>query len=159
MGKTQVALEYAHRFAENPELVAGQLTALAVSLGLVSEHAEAEALAALRVHLQQQVRWLLVFDNAETVAAMQPWLPAGVGHVLVTSRCRDWHEFASVVALEPFNRRESLTLLRERVPDLPECDADRIADQLGDLPLALVQAATVLAGGMPAMNTADQAGL
>src|SRR5205814_5210063 len=121
------------------------------SLGLVSERAEAEALAALRVQLQQQVRWLLVFDNAETGAAMRPWLPAGVGHVLVTSRCRDWHEFASVAALEPFNRRESLTLLRERVPDLPECDADRIADQLGDLPLALVQAATVLAGGMPAM--------
>ncbi|MGC4813451.1 FxSxx-COOH system tetratricopeptide repeat protein, partial [Micromonospora sp. DT228] len=159
VGKTQVAVEYVHRFAaqydlvvwinaEEPQLVPAQLTALAAELGLVVEHDEAGALPALRRHLQQPKRWLLVFDNAETAEAVQPWVHAGVGHVLITSRSRDWSEFARV-NLELLTRRESVTLLRNRVPELSAEDANLVADKLGDLPLALVQAATVLST-MPA---------
>ena len=161
VGKTQVATEYAHRFAaqydlvgwvnaEDPKLVLAQLTALAAGLGLVGEHGDDAALPALRTHLQQRRRWLLIFDNAEAVDAVQPWLPAGVGHVLITSRSGNWQEFATSVVLELFTRRESVAMLQGRVPDLSGPDADRVADTLGDLPLALVQAATVLSGGMPA---------
>ncbi|MET7880818.1 FxSxx-COOH system tetratricopeptide repeat protein, partial [Micromonospora profundi] len=159
VGKTQVAVEYVHRFAaqydlvawinaEDPQLVPAQLTALAAGLGLVVEHGEAGALPALRRHLQQPMRWLLVFDNAETAEAVQPWVPTGVGHLLITSRSRDWSEFTRV-DLELMTRRESVTLLRNRVPELSAGDADLVADKLGDLPLALVQAATVLST-MPA---------
>ncbi|MFG1871106.1 FxSxx-COOH system tetratricopeptide repeat protein [Micromonospora arborensis] len=159
VGKTQVAVEYVHRFAaqydlvawinaEDPQLVPAQLTALAAELGLVVEHGEAGALPALRTHLQQPKRWLLVFDNAETADPVQPWVPAGVGHILITSRSRNWPEFARV-NLELLSRRESLTLLRNRVPELTAVEADLVADKLGDLPLALVQAATVLST-MPA---------
>ncbi|WP_309232055.1 tetratricopeptide repeat protein [Micromonospora tarensis] len=133
VGKTQVAVEYVHRFAaqydlvawinaEDPQLVPAQLIALAAELGLVVEHDEAGALPALRRHLQQPKRWLLVFDNAETAEAVQPWAPAGVGHVLITSRSRDWSEFARV-HLELLTRRESVTLLRNRVPELSAEDA------------------------------------
>ncbi|MEU5907505.1 FxSxx-COOH system tetratricopeptide repeat protein, partial [Micromonospora sp. NPDC047467] len=159
VGKTQVAVEYVHRFAaqydlvawinaEDPQLVPAQLTALAADLGLVVEHGEAGALPALRRLLQQPKRWLLVFDNAETAVAVQPWVPAGVGHVLITSRSRNWSEFARV-DLELLTRRESVTLLRNRVSELSAEDADLVADRLGDLPLALVQAANVLST-MPA---------
>ena len=159
VGKTQVAVEYVHRFAaqydlvawinaEDPQLVPAQLTALAAELGLVGEHGEAGALPALRTHLQQPKRWLLVFDNAETADPVQPWVPAGVSHVLITSRSRTWSEFARV-NLELLSRRESLTLLRNRVPELTAEEANLVADKLGDLPLALVQAATVLST-MPA---------
>ncbi|TCB93390.1 toll/interleukin-1 receptor domain-containing protein [Micromonospora zingiberis] len=159
VGKTQVAAEYAHRFAaqydlvawldaEQPHLVPAQLTALATDLGLVTEHGEAAALPALRRHLQQPMRWLLVFDNAETTEAVQPWLPAGFGHVLVTSRSDNWPEYADVT-LELLTRRESVTLLRSRVTDLAPDQADAVADKLGDLPLALTQAATTLRS-MPA---------
>jgi hypothetical protein len=44
-----------------------------------------------------------------------------------------------------FARPESVRLLRSRVPALAEPAADRLAGQLGDLPLAVVQAASVLA--------------
>ncbi|MDG4809168.1 FxSxx-COOH system tetratricopeptide repeat protein [Micromonospora sp. WMMD1120] len=159
VGKTQVAMEYVHRFAaqydlvawinaEDPQLVPAQLTALAAELGLIVEHDEAGALAALRRHLRQPRRWLLVFDNAETAEVVQPGVEAGVGHVLITSRSRDWSEFARV-HLELLTRRESVTLLRNRVRELSAEDADLVADRLGDLPLALVQAATVLST-MPA---------
>ncbi|WP_431935677.1 FxSxx-COOH system tetratricopeptide repeat protein [Micromonospora sp. RP3T] len=154
VGKTQVAVQYVHRFAaqydlvawinaEDPQLVAAQLTALAADLGLVTEHGEAGALPALRRYLQQPKRWLLVFDNAETTEAVQPWVPVGVGHVLVTSRKGNWPEFTRV-NVELLTRRESVTLLRHRVPELSAENADLVADKLGDLPLALVQAATVL---------------
>ncbi|PGH45899.1 ATP-binding protein [Micromonospora sp. WMMA1996] len=154
VGKTQVAMQYVHRFAaqydlvawinaEDPQLVAAQLTALAADLGLVTEHGEAGALPALRRYLQQPKRWLLVFDNAETAEAVQPWVPVGVGHVLITSRKGNWPEFTRVT-LELMTRRESVALLRHRVPELSAENADLVADKLGYLPLALVQAATVL---------------
>ncbi|MBQ1023410.1 FxSxx-COOH system tetratricopeptide repeat protein [Micromonospora sp. C95] len=154
VGKTQVAMQYVHRFAaqydlvawinaEDPQLVPARLTALATDLGLVAEHGEAGALPALRRYLQQPKRWLLVFDNAETAEAVQPWVPVGIGHVLITSRRGNWPEFTRVT-LELLTRRESVTLLRHRVPELSVDNADVVADKLGDLPLALVQAATVL---------------
>ncbi|MCA1707573.1 MAG: hypothetical protein LC808_31610, partial [Actinobacteria bacterium] len=44
-----------------------------------------------------------------------------------------------------FDRDESIRLLRRRAPQLPNQDAGRIAEALGDLPLALAQAGAHLA--------------
>ncbi len=43
-----------------------------------------------------------------------------------------------------FDRGESISLLRRWLPDLTEEDADRVADALDNLPLALTQAAAYL---------------
>ena len=52
--------------------------------------------------------------------------------------------------VDVFARAESVALLRAHLPTLPDRDADRLADALGDLPLALAQAAGLLAEtGMP----------
>jgi Tetratricopeptide repeat len=100
--------------------------------------------------LRERDRWLLIYDNAEDPAALAPHLATGGGgQVLITSRNPAWHDLATPLGVDVFDRGESITLLR-RVPRLTADDAARIADALGDLPLALSQAAAYLTEtGMP----------
>jgi hypothetical protein len=88
---------------------------------------------------------LLIFDNAEDPAALARYLPGGGGQVVITSRNPDWHELATPVEVDVFDRDESITLLRRRAPQLTEDEAGRVAEALGDLPLALTQAGAYLA--------------
>jgi hypothetical protein len=157
VGKTQLAIEYAHRFgdsydvawwvdAEQAGLIGNQFAALGAALGCVQPGAGAgEVRAAVLADLHQRGRWLLVFDNAEGPAAIMPWLPGGAGHVLITSRARAWAEIAAPVEVDVLARAESAALLQHRVPGISAADADRLADRLGDLPLAVAQAAGFMA--------------
>jgi len=76
--------------------------------------------------------------------AIRPWLSAGRGHVVITSRNPGWNELASRTEITPFARYESAALLHARVSGLSELDADELAEELGDLPLALAHAAGTL---------------
>jgi hypothetical protein len=159
VGKTQVALEYAHRYladydvvwwisAEQRELVNSRLAELAGRLGQrvgdnVTEAAQS-AYDALRRGVPYS-RWLLIFDNADTPRVLEPYLSGGSGHVLVTSRNPNWSPVAKAVEVDVFTRTESIEHLRRRVPALTESDAGLVADKLGDLPLAIEQASAWLA--------------
>lgn len=131
--------------AEETALVPNKLAELACALGLakVTDPA-ASAVARLLGALPQQERWLLIYDNAEDPAALAPYLPSG-GQVLITSRNPVWDDLAAPVAVDVFDRSESIDLLCRRVPQLTADDAARIAKALGDLPLALALAAVQLA--------------
>ncbi|MFF0382867.1 FxSxx-COOH system tetratricopeptide repeat protein [Streptomyces sp. NPDC004286] len=160
VGKTQLALEYAHRFAGQYDLVwwidAEQATQLpfhyaefADRLGIAIADAGIEANArALLQHLRTRHRWLLVLDNAEQPDQIAPWLPEGPGHVLITSRDPDWSQVAQHGDVDVFTRDDSVTYLRTRSPRMAAEQADHLANELGDLPLALAQAAGVLCSGM-----------
>lgn len=87
----------------------------------------------------------MVFDNAEDPAAIRRLLPEGPGHVLITSRNPAWSGVAVPVEVDVFTRAESVHLLMHQSMTLTEQDADTIAARLGDLPLAIAQAAGVLA--------------
>jgi hypothetical protein len=168
VGKTQLAIEYAHRFAggydlvwwvnaETAGLIGEQVAALAAELGCADlgtgvEAAQAAVLAELRV----RDRWLLVFDNVPGPGDVASALPAGGGHVLITSRAQDWAEVAVPVEVDVLARAESVAILQTRVPGLEATDAGRVAQALGDLPLALAQAAAYMAGtGMAAGEYLD----
>ena len=88
--------------------------------------------------------WLVVFDNAQRPGDLVGMLPGGGGHVLITSRNRAWSGIATQVDLGEFSRAESVKFLCERSgSDEPEA-AGELADELGDLPLALAQAAAYI---------------
>jgi hypothetical protein len=98
---------------------------------------EAAVQAAVLAELRERGRWLLVFDHAENPADATSWLPGGGGHVLITSRERGWEEVAAPVEVDVLARAESVALLQARVTGLDAADPDRLAAELGDLPLAI----------------------
>ena len=156
VGKSQLAIEYAYRFAgaydlawwvdsEQPGLIGDQFAALGMALGCVQPEAGTETVrTAVLGELRERGRWLLVFDNAEDPADIAGWLP-GSGHVLITSRERRWAEVAAPVEVDVLARAESVAILRDRVAGLGEADASGLAAELGDLPLAIAQTAGFMA--------------
>ncbi|WP_405474134.1 FxSxx-COOH system tetratricopeptide repeat protein [Streptomyces canus] len=160
IGKTQIAVEYAHRFASQYDIVwwvdaeqADQLpvryTELADRLGIAKSDAGTEANAyALLQRLRTRHRWLLILDNAEQPDQIEPWLPEGPGHVLITSRNPDWHGIAHKSDLDVFTRTDSVAYFQARILGITTEQADLLAQDLGDLPLALAQAVGVLRSGM-----------
>jgi Domain of unknown function (DUF4062)/Tetratricopeptide repeat len=157
VGKTQLALAYAQRYRADYELgwwvpaetELGMVTALAdlgAELGLSAELAPAELAAGARDALGGRSGWLLIFDNAPEPAAVAEYLPgAGGGHVLVTSRDSAWQGIADPVPVDLLPRESAVGLLLRRSGDADQQTAERLADALGRLPLALEQAAAYAA--------------
>jgi hypothetical protein len=154
VGKTQIVVEYIYRYAAEYDLIwwlpadqVSQVTSsyleLAKRIGLPAGSAGAAVrlvVDSLRKRRPPFERWLLVFDNAESPAEVTPFFPPS-GHIIVTSRNPEWAGVARTVEVRVFSRHESVELLRRQVADIHGPDTDRLADALGDLPLAVAQAA------------------
>ncbi|WP_413807218.1 FxSxx-COOH system tetratricopeptide repeat protein [Streptomyces sp. OE57] len=155
IGKTQLAAEYAHRFAARYDVVwwvgvdglpalVERLGALARALGGVGGRDPDLARAALEALRRGDPyrRWLIVLDDADDPEAIAGALPAGAGHVLITSRNRAWADhYAELLDVPPLNRQDSVAFVRRRAPRIGPEDADRLAAAVEDLPLALDQTA------------------
>ncbi|MFJ4753688.1 FxSxx-COOH system tetratricopeptide repeat protein [Streptomyces sp. NPDC088763] len=149
IGKTQLALEYAHRHAHDYGLVwwvgADQLaavmaglTALASQLGLTAGQPSL-LIRALWVELAARSDWLLVYDNLDDLGAMNDLLPPSGGKLLITGRDPRIGRIGTRIDVPEFERDESISLLSRRCPTLSPEDADRVAAAVGDLPLSVEQ--------------------
>ncbi|MBK8261120.1 MAG: toll/interleukin-1 receptor domain-containing protein [Nannocystis sp.] len=154
VGKTRIALEYAHTRAAHYELrwwayahrLDNDLAELARALGIVATDDDIDRAAkAAGAYLRNHSRWLLVIDNADDPEQLRPLLPTlGPGHVLITSRVAAWYDAATPIEINvlPADVARQLLLDRSRRPD--DGHAADVARTLGYLPLALVQAAAYL---------------
>ncbi|MDQ0600799.1 tetratricopeptide (TPR) repeat protein [Streptomyces canus] len=162
IGKTLVALEYAFRHAadydlvwwvdaEQSEQVVARYAELAARVDVAKPEAGVEFNARYAMeYLRTRDRWLIILDNAEDPEQLRSWLPEGGGHVLITARNPAWSGIVPGLSLGVFSREESVAYLGGQLPALTDDQADALAEALGDLPLALAQAAGVMRGGIPA---------
>jgi tetratricopeptide (TPR) repeat protein len=158
IGKTQVAIEYAHRFrnaydaiwwiiCDPASFIDSALADLAKELGIVPSASVPETNRAVLGALtrgEPYRRWLLIFDNASNYEQLRPFLPHVTGEVLITSRNANWPEDVESVAVDVFDRGESIDHLQRRVEGLSAADAAKVADALGDLPIAVSVAGAYL---------------
>jgi tetratricopeptide (TPR) repeat protein len=162
VGKTQLAVEYVYRYgdqydliwwisAEEPSLALSSLATLCEELRLPLNRDQKQAAeTVLRSLSTSQLKWLLVFDNADDPADIVPLVPTAGGDVIITSRNQAWTTVGQPIEVDVFARNESVELLQKRGASISTSDASRLADKLGDLPLALDQAASWHAAtGMP----------
>lgn len=160
VGKTHIAAAYARsRIDQGWRLVAwinaedlggvlAGLAAAAAGMGLDAGEGDAEeAGRAVRHRLEVDGdRCLLVFDNATDPAVLQPFIPAtGGARVIITSNQRLMANLGASVPVDVFSESEALAFLAERTGSADAEGARAVATELGHLPLALAQAATVIA--------------
>ncbi|MFI6346650.1 FxSxx-COOH system tetratricopeptide repeat protein [Streptomyces sp. NPDC050560] len=157
VGKSQLALEYVHRFRGEYDIVwwvgaAGRVAAreqyarLGAELGLPGHNELQHTIEAVHRELVRTRRpWLLVFDGAGAPERLSGLLPeGGRGHILVTTQDLDWAAQAESVAVDAFERQESVAFAALRSHRLTEEQADQLAEAVEDLPLLLDQMAAWL---------------
>ena len=161
-GKTQLAATYARaRLADswrliawinarNSETLLAGLAAVAKAAGLSaggSRPGPADAGQAVRDWLEADGSFrLLVFDDVEDLGLLRPFVPAaGEARVLITAAREPTAKLGTSVRVDVFSAEEALALLDGRTGLADEDGALAVAVQLGYLPLALDQAAGMIA--------------
>lgn len=160
VGKTALALEYAHRRYKAREVdlawwfVAEDRQALLASMaglygrltGTSGAGGEAEQGAvALRNWLERSAyRWLIVFDNAEP-GVLDGVLPEnGIGQVIITSRASDWPNVSATRTVGRLSTQEAVALFQQVTGLTTDDQAGQVAEELGGLALAIEQAAAYI---------------
>lgn len=161
-GKTQLAVEFAHRFGKyfqggifwlnfgDPGYIQAEIAACGLALGLWAPDSklELDVQVALTCQAwQSSLPRLLIFDNCEEEELLQKWRPkSGESHLIVTTRRGRWNRSLDVVIL-PLNtlaRTESVKLLQSLHPAIQDSVAEAVAAELGDLPFALTLAGSFI---------------
>lgn len=166
IGKTQTALEYAYRYAndyeailwvqaDSRETLASDFAALAQTLdGQEREETDQfRMIAAVKRWLSEQGSWLFIFDNAVDLALLSEFLPRNpAGAVLITTRSQFAGQLKHI-KMQGMSREEGITFLLKRlasseegaeedgtVPALDQRGAEELWEAMDGLPLALDQA-------------------
>ena len=93
---------------------------------------------------------LFVFDNVENLDDLKDLTPEGDGVrvIVTTTRYLNWESLGwHPITVGVFEREQTIALLCERSGDTDRDAADQIAEALGDLPVAVTQAAATAKWG------------
>jgi len=160
LGKTQLAVEYAYLYGDEysngviwltaDQDISAQLTHLAVDARWVAPESDHKVKLDIAQHrVRSYSDCLIVFDNVEDLATLEPYLPlpSAQPHLLGTSRTEQ-PGFVPV-PLDVLDEDLSLALLISEAGRFPgsgeeETAAREIARELGGLPLALEMAGAYL---------------
>lgn len=160
-GKTQVAKEYAQKFSAHYDLIwwfdaqqdlPSQFKKLATALNqllpeqekIIPSQLSKDVLidAVKNVLRVKNIRYLLIFDNPQTYAQVQSFLPCTHDkpgrHVFLTSR--NPNIWIYKVEIGAFERQESLQFIQQILPKQKKEDMLRLAEALSDYPMGLTLA-------------------
>jgi NB-ARC domain-containing protein len=166
IGKTQLAIEYAYRYrksyrfvfwirAEHLETLITELVSLASLLQLPEQYEtdQMKVVRAVKQWLVTHQEWLLIFDNADDLSLLSPFLPQQYpGAIVLTTKASQTHPLAEPLLVEQMDervgaefllRRARLLALGQTLEEATPADqraARRLCKLVGGLPLALDQA-------------------
>jgi len=94
--------------------------------------------SSVRTWLEENGRWLLVFDDAPSPEALEGYLPkAGGGHVIITSKSPGWEETFATIEVGPLKTAEAAAFLSSRTGQDDRGPSEKLAELLDGIPLAL----------------------
>ena len=155
-GKSALALEWAHRSHARYECVwwvdatssasaAAGLEALGNRLGCQLDVEREPSLHRVWDDMRRRGHALLVFDNASSASTLAPYVPPGdVADVLITSINPEWRSIAEPLHLDVLSDGDAAVLLRRRVGVADPVVEAALLAELGQLPLAMSQAAAYI---------------
>lgn len=159
VGKTQLVLAHAHRQRDNYDLIwwlnggnAAQLDSDLLTLGqqLQLNLSTSDLPTGRRLVLNwlssTDKRYLLIFDNVDILTSreLRSYLPGGRGHCLITSRNPNWSSLAQVIDTNVFKIAEANIFFQKRLGEQNDPALSQLAQELGNLPLALEHAAAYM---------------
>ena len=160
VGKSQLAAAYARECekagwsfvawmdASSREALVAGLAGLAVEMGIDDGKGDPDVAACRCVNRLNSGEGdrLLVFDNVDDFDDLKKLIPHGQGlRVLVTTTVASPGDSAGrLIAVGAFTRPQSVDFIRERTGLDDDAGAARLAEALGDLPVALAQAAATI---------------
>lgn len=144
MGKSQIAVEYAYRHAqeytalfwigaETPESIASSFVSIATVLGLPERQAADHRHLTSAVHrwLSMHRQWLLIWDNVEDLDLLSAALPSTrQGAMLFTTRRQTLGTLARGIELQPMKEEEGTLFLLRRARLLDPGAAEEHLQQL-----------------------------
>lgn len=162
IGKSSLANAFVHRYGRffaggvfwlsfaDPAAISSELAACGAFLELHPNYADLEhhdQVALTQRAWENPLPRLLIFDNCEDQKLLDECRPKSGGcRVLVTSRIGVWDPARGLntINLQALPRTDSVAFLRKLARHLGDGEADAIAAELGDFPLALYLAGSFL---------------
>ena len=166
IGKTQTAIEYAHRYkgdyqailwarASTRDMLTSDFVTLAGQLHLSQKNVkdQHEVIAAVKGWLASHDDWLLILDDVDDLGMIRDFLPFhSPGHIILTTRERNVGGIASRMEVERMDEEEGALLLLRRSHLL---ESDKFLHQTSAVDQSQAVAIVAAVDGLPlALNQA-----
>ncbi len=144
-GRVKVA-EYDFRLwvrAWNRTVLASDYADLAGPLGVPHQEDSdlGDLASSVRTWLEENGRWLLVFDDAASPELLEGYLPrpgSRGGDLIITSKTPGWRgDFATAIEVGPLDPMDAAAFICDRTGQMDRAASEKLAEALEGLPLAL----------------------